>query len=126
MVKEAFVDTSVLLGGLIDLGVTSKSSQALLDAIAAGRIKKPRTAWHCCLEFYAVATRLPEEFRLTPADALALLEGEVSCGDKSLATAREGIVAHGHDVRGRTPRTEPPSRGLQASTRRSSNAWTLA
>ena len=35
------------------------------------------TAWHCCLEFYAVATRLPEEFRLNPADAGRLVEEEL-------------------------------------------------
>jgi hypothetical protein len=29
------------------------------------------------LEFYAVATRLPEEFRLTPADAFRLLDSEI-------------------------------------------------
>src|SRR5262249_16614230 len=30
-----------------------------------------------CLEFFSVSTRLPAEFRLTPADALRLLEEEV-------------------------------------------------
>ena len=35
------------------------------------------TAWHCCLEFYSVATRLPPEFRLTPEDAKELLREEV-------------------------------------------------
>ena len=35
------------------------------------------TAWHCCLEFYSVATRLPPEFRVSPSDALTLLEEEV-------------------------------------------------
>ena len=40
-------------------------------------LRRPITAWHCCLEFYAVATRLPEEFRLAPKDALQLLEQEV-------------------------------------------------
>jgi predicted nucleic acid-binding protein len=73
----AFFDTSVLLGGLIDLGSSSKAAQSLFDRVAAGRISKPRTAWHCCLEFYAVATRLPEEFRLRPRDAATLLEAEV-------------------------------------------------
>jgi len=32
---------------------------------------------HCCLEFYSVATRLPEEFRLSPRDAFRLLQAEV-------------------------------------------------
>jgi hypothetical protein len=34
-------------------------------------------AWHCCLEFYSVATRLPAEFRLAPADAVRLVEEEI-------------------------------------------------
>ena len=35
------------------------------------------TAWHCCLEFYSVATRLPEEFRVSPADCLRLVDEEI-------------------------------------------------
>lgn len=72
-----FLDTSVLLGGLIDLGPASKAAQALFDGLGSGRLPHPRTAWHCCLEFYAVATRLPDEYRLAPSDAHALLEAEV-------------------------------------------------
>src|SRR5437899_2443720 len=37
----------------------------------------PASAWHCCLEFFSVATRLPPEFRLTPSDAALLLHEEV-------------------------------------------------
>lgn len=73
----AFLDTSVLLGGLIDLGPTVKAAQDVMTAVADGRARRPLTAWHCCLEFYAVATRLPEEYRLAPKDALRLLEQEV-------------------------------------------------
>lgn len=72
-----FLDTSVLLGGTIDVGPSSRPAQAVMDAVAEGRLRKARTAWHCCLEYYAVATRLPEELRLSPADALRLLEEEV-------------------------------------------------
>lgn len=73
-----FLDTSVLLGGTIDVGPSSRPAQAVMDAVAEGRLlRKVRTAWHCCLEYYAVATRLPEELRLSPADALRLLEEEV-------------------------------------------------
>lgn len=72
-----FLDTSVLLGGTIDAGPGSKPAQAVMDALADGRVRKARTAWHCCLEYYAVATRLPEELRLSPADALRLLEEEI-------------------------------------------------
>ena len=62
---------------MIELGGSSRSAQALLARVAGGRLGRPRTAWHCCLEFYSVATRLPEEFRLTPQDALTLLDEEV-------------------------------------------------
>lgn len=72
-----FLDTSVLLGGTINVGPTCRPAQAVMDAVAEGRLRRARTAWHCCLEYYAVATRLPEELRLTPADALRLLEEEI-------------------------------------------------
>ncbi|HPA51488.1 MAG TPA: PIN domain-containing protein [Thermoanaerobaculia bacterium] len=72
-----FLDTSVLLGGTINVGPSSRPAQAVMDAVAEGRLRGARTAWHCCLEYYAVATRLPEELRLAPADALRLLEEEV-------------------------------------------------
>jgi len=48
-----------------------------MAAIVAGRVRRPLTAWHCCLEFYAVATRLPGEVRLSPADAWQLIEEEI-------------------------------------------------
>jgi predicted nucleic acid-binding protein len=48
-----------------------------MDAIADGKVRRPRTAWHCCLEFFAVSTRLPEEYRLPPQEALRLLEEEI-------------------------------------------------
>jgi predicted nucleic acid-binding protein len=40
-------------------------------------VRRPQTAWHCCLELYAVSTRLPEEFRLSPTDSLRLIETEI-------------------------------------------------
>jgi predicted nucleic acid-binding protein len=76
-VNGSFFDTSVLLSGLIDLGEATAESQALFDAIAAGKLASLHTAWHCCLEFYAVATRLPREFRLSPAEAKLLLQEEI-------------------------------------------------
>jgi predicted nucleic acid-binding protein len=48
-----------------------------MTAVAEGAPRRSLTAWHCCLEFYAVATRLPEEFRLSPADAGRLVEEEL-------------------------------------------------
>lgn len=72
-----FLDTSVLLAGLIDFGPPSAPAQSLLHAIAEQQIQRPATAWHCCLEFFSVATRLPPEFRLKPQDAATLVEQEI-------------------------------------------------
>jgi len=74
---SVFLDTSVILAGLIDFGPQSAPAQSLLHAVAEKRVQSPATAWHCCLEFYSVATRLPPEFRVSPADAVTLLEAEV-------------------------------------------------
>lgn len=72
-----FLDTSVLVGGLIQLGGPDAPAQRVMDALAEGRVPDPQTAWHCCLEFYSVSTRLPVEYRLRPEDALRLLEEEI-------------------------------------------------
>lgn len=77
LVIDAFFDTSILLAGLIQLGPASEFPQKVMDAVAEGAVRKPHTAWHCCLEFYAVSTRLPEEFRLEPEDALRLIQEEL-------------------------------------------------
>jgi predicted nucleic acid-binding protein len=74
---SVFLDTSVILAGLIDFGPQSAPAQTLMHGVAEKRIAECATAWHCCLEFFSVATRLPPEFRVTPADALTLLEEEV-------------------------------------------------
>ncbi len=72
-----FLDTSVLLAGLVDFGPQSAPAQSLMHAVAEKRVPSVATAWHCCLEFFSVATRLPAEFRVTPADAALLLTEEV-------------------------------------------------
>jgi predicted nucleic acid-binding protein len=77
MAMTVFLDTSVLLAGLIDFGPQSAPAQSLFHEIAERRVPESGTAWHCCLEFFSVATRLPPEFRLDPADALTLLQEEV-------------------------------------------------
>ena len=74
---SVFLDTSVLLAGLIDFGPQSAPAQSVLHAVAEKRIPSPATAWHCCLEFFSVATRLPPEFRIAPSDATVLLQDEV-------------------------------------------------
>lgn len=74
MVGPIFLDTSVFVGGLVDFGPSSEPPRRVLAAAVGGRLSRPRTAWHCCLEFYSVTTRLPEEYRLEPAEAYRLLE----------------------------------------------------
>ena len=77
MAVVIFLDTSVILAGLIDFGPQSAPAHAVLQAVAEKRVADAGTAWHCCLEFFAVATRLPPEYRLDPADAVLLIEEEV-------------------------------------------------
>ena len=77
MAMNVFLDTSVLLAGLIDLGPQSAPAQSLFHAIVEKRVTEPATAWHCCLEFFSVATRMPAEYRVSPTDASALLQEEV-------------------------------------------------
>lgn len=72
-----FFDTSVFVAGLIEMGDASLPADRILDAVAQSRMARPVTAWHCCLEFYSVATRLPAGLRLNPADARRLLQEEV-------------------------------------------------
>jgi len=76
---RVFLDTSVLVQGLIDLGRSSRAAMSILDAVASGDLEKPWTAWHCCLEFFSVSTRLPGEFRLHPIEAQRLLQEEILC-----------------------------------------------
>ena len=104
MALSVFLDTSVLLAGLVDFGPQSAPAQSILHAVAEKTIQPAGTAWHCCLEFYSVATRLPPEFRLTPGDANELLREEVFArlivhdlpaaehGGLIAAAARDGIA----------------------------------
>ena len=73
----AFFDTSILLAGLVEMGDASLPASRILDAIASGTVRSPLTAWHCCLEFYSVATRLPAGLRLEPEQARTLMESEI-------------------------------------------------
>jgi predicted nucleic acid-binding protein len=73
---SVFLDTSVLLAGLVDFGPQSAPAQTVLHAVAEKKLSAA-TAWHCCLEFYSVATRLPPEYRLGAKDAAQLLREEV-------------------------------------------------
>ena len=75
--STSFLDTSVLLAGILDFGPKSAPAQSVMHAVAEKTIPSAATAWHCCLEFFSVATRLPSEFMLSPADAARLLQDEV-------------------------------------------------
>lgn len=75
--RGVFLDTSVLVAGTVDLGAASRAPFAVLDAVADGRIARPATAWHCCLEFFSVTTRLPEEYRLELEIAARFVEEEI-------------------------------------------------
>ncbi len=77
VVGPVFLDTSVLLAGIIDFGPQSRAAQAIMDAVAEGRISDPLTAWHCVLEFYSVSTRLPEDLRLSVEQAGQLVRSEI-------------------------------------------------
>src|SRR5262245_50641356 len=104
MAVSVFLDTSVLLAGLIDFGPQSAPAQSVMHAVAERRVPSPATAWHCCLELFSVATRLPPEFRLAPVDAVTLVKeeilGRVSVHDLPaperlpmlLGAARDGIA----------------------------------
>lgn len=72
-----FLDTSVLLAGLVEMGDASLAADRILDAVASGAVRRPQTAWHCCLEFYSVATRLPAGLRLEPELARRLVDEEI-------------------------------------------------
>lgn len=77
MAVNVFLDTSVLVAGLIDLGAQSTPAHLLMHAVAEKTVGPASTAWHCCLEFYSVSTRLPAEYRLPPLDAARLVEEEI-------------------------------------------------
>lgn len=77
MAVTAFLDTSVLLAGLIDFGPQSLPAQQVMDLVVARPALRAATAWHCCLEFYSVSTRVAPEFRLSPKDARRLVEEEI-------------------------------------------------
>ncbi len=77
MAVSVFLDTSVLVAGLVDFGPQSAPAQSLLHLVAERKLTSVGTAWHCCLECFSVSTRLPPEFRLTPAHAAQLIEDEI-------------------------------------------------
>ena len=102
MAVTVFLDTSVLVAGLIDFGPQSGPAHSLLHAVAERTVAPAATAWHCCLEFFSVTTRLPAEFRLAPADATRLVEEEIfarmSVHDLPAADRAALLRAAAHDL----------------------------
>ncbi len=74
--KRIFLDTNVFVSGLLDVSADS-ACRAILEALEARRLRSCVTAWHCCLEFFSVTTRLPPEYRLSAEDAISLLTEHV-------------------------------------------------
>jgi predicted nucleic acid-binding protein len=100
LASSVFFDTSILVSAFIEMGETPSPSEAALDAITRQLVRRPLTAWHCVLEFYAVATRLPANLRLTPKLAGGIVREQVLarfevCGlpPGARATFIESIVA---------------------------------
>lgn len=64
------------MSGLLEVSKDS-ACRAILEALAARRLRSGVTAWHCCLEFFSVTTRLPPDYRLSAEAAIALLTEHV-------------------------------------------------
>jgi len=75
-VKKVFLDTNVFVSGLLDVSADS-ACRSILEALEDRRLRSCVTAWHCCLEFFSVTTRLPPEYRLSAEAAIALLTEHV-------------------------------------------------
>ena len=74
--NKVFLDTNVFVSGLLDVSKGS-ACRSILLALESRRLRSCVTAWHCCLEFFSVTTRLPPEYRLSPEAAIALLTEHV-------------------------------------------------
>jgi predicted nucleic acid-binding protein len=74
--KKVFLDTNVFVSGLLEVSADS-ACRAILVALANRRLRSGVTAWHCCLEFFSVTTRLPPDYRLSAEAAIALLTEHV-------------------------------------------------
>jgi predicted nucleic acid-binding protein len=78
-----FVDTSCIVACVCSWHVHHAQATAQIEQrLDAG--EKMATAAHAAAEAYAVLTRLPAPYRLSPADALALIEGNFLDGAVAL------------------------------------------
>ena len=102
--KKVFLDTNVFVSGLLD-DAPDSACRAILEGLATKRLTSCVTAWHCCLEFFSVTTRLPPDYRLSPDDAIALMTehifGRVEVADLPVKDAIAWLKAQRHaPVRG--------------------------
>ena len=74
--KRVFLDTNIFVSGLLEVSADS-ACRDILVALANRRPRFGVTAWHCCLEFFSVTTRLPPDYRLSAETAIALLTEHV-------------------------------------------------
>ena len=74
--KKVFLDTNIFVSGLLEVS-TDSACRDILVALANRRLRSGVTAWHCCLEFFSVTTRLPPDYRLSPEIAITLLTEHV-------------------------------------------------
>ena len=74
--KKAFLDTNIFVSGLLEVSADS-ACRDILVALGNRRLRFCVTAWHCCLEFFSVTTRLPPDYRLSAEAAVALLTEHV-------------------------------------------------
>lgn len=77
LASAVFFDTSILISAFIEMGDAPSPSEAVLDAITQQLVRRPMTAWHCVIEFYAVATRLPVNVRLDPTLAGSIVRKQI-------------------------------------------------
>ena len=74
--KKVFLDTNIFVSGLLEVSSDS-ACRHILVALANRSLRSGVTAWHCCLEFFSVTTRLPPDYRLSAEVAIALLTEHV-------------------------------------------------
>ena len=81
------LDASVIVPGLLSWHAQHEAASAKLVALLQ-RSVKVLLPLHSLVEAYAVMTRLPPPHRLSPKDALAILEG--SFGKRSILVGLDG------------------------------------
>ena len=84
-----FVDTSCIIAAVCGWHTHHPQAAAEIERRLGGR-ERLATAAHALAEAYAVLTRMPAPHRLSPADALTLLDGNFIDGARVIALDSEG------------------------------------